>query len=76
MIWCVARDDLYSNHKKEFVSLGNRILPKWKQKYPRMFNMITVSNETSYRWLKAMGAKFSEPFMFNDMSWKLFFIEN
>lgn len=75
MVWCVAREDLYSRHKKAFVALGNYILPAWKKKYPRMFNMITENNELSYHWLKAMGAKFSEPFLYKDMSWKLFFIE-
>lgn len=75
VVWCVARKDLYRRHKKVFVALGNRVLKIWKKAYPRMFNMITENNKQSFHWLKAMGATFSEPFLYKDMSWKLFFIE-
>jgi hypothetical protein len=75
VVWCVARQDLYQHYKKEFVALGRQVLPKWKRRFPKMWNMITQSNEKSRRWLKSFGAEFSKPFLYKDMSWQLFFVK-
>lgn len=75
VVWCVARFDLYQHYRKVFVALGRQILPRWKRRYPKMWNMITQSNDKSRRWLAAFGAEFSKPFLYKDMSWQLFFIE-
>lgn len=75
IVWCVARKDMYSRYRKEFVRLGHQVLRDWKAQYPRMWNMVLDTNGKSKRWLKAMGATFSDPMLYKGSNWRLFTIE-
>lgn len=74
LIWCVTRDDMYDRYRREFVAMGRYYLRRWKRRFPQMWNMVTDRNDKSKRWLRKMGASFSEPFLYNNMTWRLFTI--
>lgn len=75
MIWAVCRYDTYDKYKREWVRVSNALMANWKHQYGQLWNMILERNDVSKRWLKRMGATFSEPFIYNGVNWQLFRIE-
>lgn len=74
-IWAVCRYDTYTQFKREWVVVSSGLISNWRRQYGTLWNMILDTNAVSKAWLKKQGATFSEPFLFNDHTWRLFTIQ-
>lgn len=61
LIWCLGTERM-RKHKKGFVRDSGRIIEKWLEKYPLLYNTVSIDNEESIRWLKHFHATFSKPY--------------
>lgn len=61
MIWCVGTNEL-ARYEKSFIKVSHAILKTWLKKYKRLYNFTSVKNKKSIKWLRWLGATFSEPF--------------
>lgn len=61
VVWLVATEKINS-YKKDFLILGYQILKLWCREFGALYNYISIKNTNSIRWLKWLGATFSEPF--------------
>ena len=60
IIWALGTD--YLNHyAKSFVREASAIINRWVDLYGCLQNSVACFNKKSIRWLKWMGAEFSEP---------------
>ena len=61
LIWALATDEL-KKHQKEFVKESKAILERWMELYGCLENTVATFNRRAIRWLKWLGAEFSEPY--------------
>lgn len=71
-VWLVATDNL-DHYQKEFVYYSKIIIKEFLKEW-RLYNYISVNNDKSIRWLKRLGASFSEPFTINGEQFLLFIL--
>ena len=69
--WLLATDDVERN-RKVFVRLSISFRNELLERYPVLRNFVDVRNTASIRWLKWMGAEFSEPILIRDHPFQLF----
>lgn len=62
-IWCLCSKKIIE-YKKEFLVNSYLVIEEWLNKYEKLYNYVDCRNEKTIRWLKWLGAKFSEPFPF------------
>jgi hypothetical protein len=62
LIWALGTDEL-KGHEKSFVKESREILYRWVDMYGCLENTVATFNKRAIRWLKWLGAEFSEPFM-------------
>lgn len=65
IIWCLGTKRLIK-HKTAFVHWASEIISWWKREFGVLFNFISVDNDKSIKWLRTLGAEFSEPFPVGD----------
>lgn len=74
MIWCLGTNAL-EPYKWPFIRESRSIVMDWKQKHRRLYNCVGAFNEKSIRWLKWLGAEFSEPFPVGEKNEKFVYFE-
>lgn len=73
-VWLLGVDDMKS-YKKEFLCYGYLVLTYWFSEFGAMYNYISVDNDKSIRWLKWLGASFSEPFLLGGQLFREFILD-
>lgn len=74
VVWLLASEGI-EKYKREFIEYSYPILKFWFKEYGPMFNYISVENINSIRWLKWLGANFSEPFLIGGQGFKEFTLD-
>lgn len=74
LIWALATDEI-NKHKKEFVKESRDILYRWMDLYGCLENTVATFNKRAIRWLKWLGAEFSEPYMIGSTEYVNFKLE-
>lgn len=62
-IWCLGATAL-QGYEREFMVYSKRILERWQREFGRLYNYVSVDNDKALRWLRWLGAAFSEPFAY------------
>lgn len=73
-VWLLAAKDI-KRYKKEFLKYSYLIINYWFNEFGAMYNYISVENKDSIRWLKWLGASFSEPFLIGGYEFKEFILD-
>lgn len=60
IVWALGTDHL-NHYAKSFVREASGIINRWVELYGCLQNSVACFNKKSIRWLKWMGAEFSEP---------------
>lgn len=58
-IWFLGTDAVDHN-KRYFLTESKRIIRKWQREYGQLWNMVSQENTRAIRWLRWLGAEFSE----------------
>lgn len=61
LIWALGTDEL-DNYPKAFVKESKALINRWLELYGELVNTVACFNKRSIKWLKWLGAEFSEPF--------------
>lgn len=73
LIWALGTNEL-KRKKKSFIKESKQIIKRWIEIYGELTNTVAVFNRDSIRWLKWLGADFSEPFMINETEYVNFYL--
>lgn len=73
LIWALGTDEL-DNHRKAFVQESRAIIERWVNLYGCLENTVATFNKRAIRWLKWLGAEFSEPYKIKDTEYVNFWI--
>ena len=73
-VWFLGTKEM-DNYSREFVYYSKIIINEMLKEHDRLYNYISVYNDKSIRWLKRLGASFSEPFLINGEEFILFVME-
>lgn len=73
-VWMLAAVDV-TRYKKELIRIGTSVLRHYAAIYGQVYNVISIKNNQSRRWLAAAGAVFYEPFTANNERWQAFTIK-
>jgi hypothetical protein len=69
--WLLATDEVERN-RRVFVRLSISFRNELLERYPVLRNFVDVRNTASIRWLRWMGAEFSEPVLIRDHPFRMF----
>ena len=72
-VWFLGAKEM-DGYSKEFVYYSKIIIKEMLKNNERLYNYISVHNDKSIRWLKRLGAEFSEPFSLNGEEFLLFIL--
>ena len=72
-VWFLGTKEM-DNYSREFVYYSKIIINEMLKEHDRLYNYISVYNDKSIRWLKRLGASFSEPFLLNGEQFLLFIL--
>lgn len=72
-VWFLGTKEM-DNYSREFVYYSKIIINEMLKEHDRLYNYISVENDKSIRWLKRLGASFSEPFILNGEKFLLFIL--
>lgn len=64
IIWALGTDEL-THHKKDFIKESTALINRWVELYGTLENTVATFNKNAIRWLKWLGAEFSEPHKIN-----------
>ena len=64
----------YSSRVAKGENGGTHCINEMLKEHDRLYNYISVYNDKSIRWLKRLGASFSEPFLLNGEQFLLFIL--
>ena len=73
-VWFLGTNAL-DEYQREFIRHSKTIIEQFLKEYGQLYNYVSVGNKTSIRWLKSLGADFSEPFEINGEKFVLFLID-
>lgn len=65
IIWALATDEL-RHYEKSFVKESRDLLNRWVDLYGCLENTVATFNKRAIRWLKWLGAEFSQPHKIGD----------
>ena len=60
LIWALATDEI-THYEKSFVRESRALLNRWVELYGCLENTVATFNTRAIRWLRWLGAEFSEP---------------
>lgn len=72
-VWLLGTKEM-DKYSREFVYYSKIIIAEMLKNNERLYNYISVHNDKSIRWLKRLGAEFSEPFNLNGEQFLLFIL--
>ena len=72
-VWFLGTKEM-DKYSREFVYYSKIIISEMLKNNERLYNYISVHNDKSIRWLKRLGASFSEPFLLNGEEFLLFIL--
>ena len=72
-VWFLGTKEM-DKYSREFVYYSKIIINEMLKNNERLYNYISVHNDKSIRWLKRLGASFSEPFLLNGEEFLLFIL--
>ena len=72
-VWFLGTKEM-DNYSREFVYYSKIIINEMLKNNERLYNYISIHNDKSIRWLKRLGASFSEPFLLNGEEFLLFIL--
>ena len=72
-VWFLGAKEM-DGYSKEFVYYSKIIIKEMLKEHDRLYNYISVYNDKSIRWLKRLGAEFSEPLLINGEQFLLFIL--
>lgn len=61
LIWALGTDEL-DNYPKAFVKESKALIDRWLELYGELTNTVACFNTRSIKWLKWLGAEFSDPY--------------
>lgn len=61
LIWALGTDEI-AHYKKAFIKESTALLNRWVELYGELVNTVACFNKESIKWLKWLGAEFSEPY--------------
>lgn len=61
LIWALGTDEI-TRYKKAFIKESKALLNRWVELYGELVNTVACFNKDSIKWLKWLGAEFSEPY--------------
>lgn len=74
-IWLIGTPKM-DEYQHELVLHSKVVVNAWKEKYKRLFNILSVENKKSIRWLASLGAEFSEEIDVGGHPFKIFTIKS
>ena len=73
-VWFLGTEEM-DKYQREFVHYAKIIINEMLKEHERLYNYVSVRNDKSIRWLKRLGASFSEPFLINGEEFVIFVME-